>query len=139
MTSNQNQNQNDSNTIQPNVIHSYSRKQAVEEGFQTCVSKLFPNESRMYKHPVYFTSSVWELCQENAVIVWDICFMSFFKVKRQNDDSSLIEFTVAVENAQRKPDFLEGDTPIYKLCIEIGAADIDDPTPAITIMFPEDR
>ena len=114
------------------IISCYPRKQAIEEGFQVCVSDNFPNDTRIYKYPVYFTKAVWGLCQGKGEIVWDICYMSAFK----KTDSSIIEYSVIVEGAERKPDFFEDDFPCYRLLAECGAMDFDDPAPAITISFP---
>ena len=121
------------------IYYSYTRKQALKDGLQVCVSDLFPNDTRMYKYPVYFTQQVWELCQGKRVIVWDICYMAARKSKAQRNDSSVVEYSVIVERANKAPDFLEDDCPYYTLWAECGARDIDDPTPVITIMFPEER
>ena len=122
---------------QTDLIYSYTRKQAIEDGLQVCVSDLFPHDTRMYKYPVYFTQKVWELCQGKGEIVWDICYMAAIIGQNQND--SVIEFDVIVLDAQRKPDFLEDNAPCYTLWAECGAKDINDPTPVITIMFPTER
>lgn len=121
------------------VISSYSRKQAIEDGLQVCVSDLFPNDTRMYKFPVYFTSAVWELCQEQGVIVWDICYMGALAGKANKTDSSIVQYSVIVEGAKRKPDFTEDGSNCYRLFAQCGATDIDDPHPSITFMFPEER
>ena len=122
---------------QENLIYTYSRKQAIDEGLQICISELFPHDTRMYKFPVYFTIEVWQLCQGKGVIVWDICYMAAIVGKNQN--ASIIEFDVIVMNAQRTPDFLEDNAPCYTLWAECGAKDFNDPSPAITIMFPEEH
>ncbi len=122
-----------------NLIYSYTRAEAIKDGLQVCISDLFPSDTRMYKFPVYFTSEVWNLCQEQGVIVWDICYMAAMASKVQKSDSSMIEYSVMVDGAERTPDFFENDCPIYRLWAECGAKDIDDPTPVITIMFPDER
>ena len=122
-----------------NLIYSYIRAEAIKDGLQVCVSDLFPSDTRMYKFPVYFTSEVWNLCQEQGVIVWDICYMAAMASKVQKSDSSIIEYSVMVNGAERKADFFEDDCPCYRLIAECGAKDIDDPRPVITIMFPDER
>ena len=62
---------------QDNLIFSYTRAEAIKDGLQVCVSDLFPNDTEIYKYPVYFTSEVWELCQSQGAIVWDICCALF--------------------------------------------------------------
>jgi len=121
------------------VISCYSRKQAVEDGLQVCVSKLFPSDTRMYKFPVYFTSAVWELCQEQGAIVWDICYMGVLANKANQTDSSTVQYSVIVEGAERQPDFVEDGNNCYRLIAQCSATDIDDPRPCITFMFPEEH
>ena len=122
------------------IISTYTRKQAIADGLQVCVSEKFPRDTRMYKFPVYFTTGVWELCQEQGAIIWDICYMAALQSKRQEHPTNLVEFTVMVQGAERNPDYMEnGEAPIYKLWTEIGAKDFDDPSPAITFMFPEEH
>ena len=122
-----------------NLIHSYTRQQAIEDGTQICVSDLFPNDTRMYKYPVYFTHEVWKLTSGQEAVVWDICYMAAFASKAQATDSPIIQYSVIVQDASRTPDFFEDECPCYRLLAECGAKDIDDPTPVITIMFPEER
>ena len=93
----------------------------------------------MYRYPVFFTKAVWQLCQEKGVIVWDICYMSVLASKAQKTDSPIINYSVIVEGAKRRPDFLDNNCPCYFLLAECGAKDINDPTPVITIMFPDER
>lgn len=122
-----------------NIIYTYSRKKAIEDGLQVCVSEQFKSDTRMYKFPVYFTQEVWKLCQGKGVIVWDICYMSALAAKAQKTDGSLVKFSVIVQEAERQPDFLKDSSPCYRLWAEIGAQDMDDPAPAVTIMFPNER
>lgn len=121
------------------LIDSYTRSCAIEDGLQICVSDLFPNDTRMFKFPVYFTSEVWELCQQQGIIIWDICYMAYAESQAQKTDSSIIEYSVIVEGALRTPDFIEDSYPCYRLLAECGAKDINDPTLAVTIMFPHQR
>jgi len=121
------------------VISSYSRRQAVEDGLQVCVSELFPNDTRMYKFPIYFTSAVWKLCQGQSAVVWDICYMAAKASKANQSDSSTVLYSVIVEGAEKKPDFVEDGSNCYCLIAQCGATDIDDPRPCITFMFPEEH
>ena len=121
------------------LIHSYTRKQAIEEGVQVSVSERFPSDTRMFRFPVYFTAEVWKLCQGKGLIIWDICYMTAIASLRQQNDSSIIQFSVIVEGAERKPDVKEDTLPCYRLLAAIGAKDLDDPAPVITIMFPDER
>lgn len=121
---------------QTELIYSYTRKQALQDGLQVCVSDRFPDDTKLYKYPVYFTSQVWELCQEKGGIIWDICYMACLKSK--NNDTSVINFSVIVEGADKQPDFFEDEFPCYRLLAHCGANDFDDPQPVITILFPDE-
>jgi len=121
------------------IISTYSRKQAIKDGFQVCISDLFPNDTRMYKYPVYFTNTVWELCQEKGVVIWDICYMAALASKVNRSDSSTIPFSVIVQGAEKKPDFFEDELPCYRLLAQCSPLDFDNPKPAITIMFPDEQ
>ena len=126
-------------TFQPSdLIHTYTRKQAIEDGTQVCVSERFPHDTRMFRFPVYFTAEVWKLCQGKGVIIWDICYLAAIASKRQQNDSSIVQFSVIVKGAKRKPDSKEDTLPCYRLLAAIGAKDIDDPAPVVTIMFPDE-
>ena len=118
------------------LIHSYSRAEAIKDGLQVCVSELFSNDTRMYKYPVFFTAEVWKLCQGKGIIVCDICYMAAMASKIQKSNSPIVKYSVIVEEAERIPDFFEDTLPCYRLLAECGAKEIDDPAPAITIMFP---
>ena len=124
---------------QENLIFSYTRSSAIKDGSQVCVSDHFPSDTSMYKFPVYFTQEVWKLCQQQGVIVWNICYMAIIESEIQKTDSSIIEYFVIVEGASRTPDLVDNSYPCYRLLAECGAKDINDPTPVITIMFPEER
>ena len=46
------------------------------------------------------------------------------------------EFTVIITGASVEPDLIECEQPLYRLQAICGPKDFDDPSPAITIMFP---
>lgn len=63
-----------------NVIFSYTRRQALEDGVLIDLSENFPEDTVIYKFPVACTASVWALIEaedgELNGIVWDLCWMS---------------------------------------------------------------
>ncbi len=127
---------------QSNIIFTYSRKDAINDGEQTCVSNLYPNDCRLYKYPIYFTKSVMGLIGDSkdpGCIVWDICYMSVNSPSRKELNQATYQFGVIVENAFRKPDFVEDGSNCYILIVQVGATDFDNPAPAVTIMFPDER
>jgi hypothetical protein len=67
------------------LISSYTRKQAIEDGFLVDITALFPKEAKqLYKFPVAMTHAVYTLVEESAkdvysnqaTVIWDILYMS---------------------------------------------------------------
>jgi hypothetical protein len=128
------------------LIHAYTRQQALEDGEQVCLSERFQKECRLYRYPVFCTRAVWELIEEAvnnlqagndyAGVVWDIIFMSIMSPGRKKLDQATYKFSVIVQGASQTPERYEDGMPIYHLISQFGATDIDNPNPCITIMFP---
>lgn len=121
------------------VIHTYTRKQAIADGMQfKFVGEFETLAQQHYKHPVYMTSSVYEIvkkavdnkkhCNDYLGVFHDILWMS--RVYKRPINDSTVQFRVKIVGAGRKSLF-----DFYAVC---GATDIDDPTPCITIMSSED-
>ncbi len=123
------------------IIFTYTRKEAIADNEQTCISELYPSDCRVFKYPVYFTRRVMSLLENShdpGVIVWDICYMSVKSPSRIELSPSTVKFSVIIENAEIKPDFVEDGCPCYTLICQVGATDFDDPADAVTVMFPEE-
>lgn len=136
----------DSNQLFGEVIHTYTRKQAIEDGYQIGLAtiaadgKISLNDQmlQMYKFPVFLTSSVYEIidkavnnkqhCNSWTGVLRDIIYMSVYC--SDPIDEATHAFTVRITGARRKKD--------YRMVVKCGPMDIDDPTPTITIMMPED-
>jgi hypothetical protein len=60
-----------------NPLCTYSRQDAIGDGFLIEVSDLYPRDTRMFKYPVAITNEIWELIEgENAgAWIYDICWM----------------------------------------------------------------
>lgn len=110
-------------------IHKYTRKQAIEDGVLIDVSTKYPRDTRMYKFPVAITSEVWALIagKNEAVWVWDICYMSIKYVVERPDPSTVI-FKVILPSEPGS-----GKTETYRLKGICSPG--DDMEPVITIMF----
>jgi hypothetical protein len=123
-----------------NVIYAYTRKQAIEDGYQVLLIDDHAKLARQagWKYPVYLTRGVWDLikqaveskkhCNDMSGVLWDVLFMARFGQDITEDTRA---FNVIITGCGRKLKYL--------LYIQVGPTDIDDPTPAITIMMPEDR
>lgn len=116
------------------VIHSYSRREALEDGFQVDANiGDFAEVSRShFKYPVFMTREVYSLIEKAVASkhgndfagVWhDILYMS--KVYYKDIDPSRRLFQVKITGAGRKS--------IFTMIAEVGPKDIDDASPAVTI------
>jgi len=113
------------------TVSTFSRQDALKTGRHIYVSQLFPKIKELFPVPipVYFTSGVWDICknhpdQEN--IVWDICYDTLFHAQ-QDSEGSLIIFDFSVLGSE------------HKILATVGINDLDDPSPAVTIMLPIEK
>ncbi|MFZ2632713.1 MAG: DUF6573 family protein [Desulfosalsimonadaceae bacterium] len=122
------------------VIYAYTRKQAIEDGYQVLLTGEYAKLALRagWKYPVYLTSGIWDLvekavasenhCNDLTGVLWDILSMARFGLDIAQDSQI---FTVIITGCGRKRQ--------HQFYLQIGPTDMDDPTPAITIMLPEDR
>jgi hypothetical protein len=117
------------------IVHTYTRAQAISDGVLIDLTSSFPNETRMYRWNVCCTDSVWSLIEraaesdstEVAVYVWDVCYMSHMAIAALRDSGHPeLYFKVC----------LPLGTPKKKLKMVSGPISFDDPTPCLTIMLP---
>lgn len=120
------------------VIYSYTRAQAVTDGFQVEVTK-FARETGI-TFPVFLTRSVFDnyvavppgvTCQDEAGRLWDIVWMLRFAIRRARPGADRFPFALYVRNDNRAP-------RLVKLVSSCGPLDIDDAQPAITVMMPHE-
>ncbi len=127
------------------VIYTYSRAQAIADGFQIEVTKTAQEAG--IRFPVFITRGVYEQCvavppgvtgQDEAGRLWDVVWMLRFAILRSQPGTmaspARTRLTVAlyVRNSDNHP------ARLTKLIATAGAVDIDDPAPAITIMLPDE-
>ncbi len=120
------------------VIYTYSRKQAVKDGFQVLAPETECKAAGI-KYPVFINRTVWDTFvvvpkllegwQDESGRLWDILFMFTLAAKIFPGDTLL--FKLFVQNTKAKPRQIT-------LKAVIGATDIDNPQPAITIMLPDE-
>ena len=120
------------------VVYSYTRKQAIDDGQQVKVPEATSSEAG-FRWPVYITREVWENfvevpagveAQDVSGRLWDILWMARLAARQPGPEGPR-QFTVHVRNNNRKPQ-------PRTLYIECGPVDIDDPAPCITIMAAAD-
>ena len=134
-------NTNNTDTTSPfgEVIYSYTRAQAVLDGFQIEVSKTATEAG--IRFPVFITRGVYEQCvavppgvtgQDEAGRLWDLLWMARYAIIRSKPGTSRLTVALYVRNSDTHP------ARLTKLIATAGALDIDDPAPAITVMLPDE-
>jgi len=117
------------------VIHSYTRKQALEDGVLVDLNR-FEVCRHHYKHPIACTDTVWAIieqsvrnkkhCNDYQGILHDMLWMS--RVCRRVIDASTVIFTVIITGAGR------GRNHEFKMV----CGPDDDGAPCLTIMLPNE-
>jgi hypothetical protein len=119
------------------VIHRYSRKQAIEDGVLVDVSTTAREAG--FRLPVALTRAVWERCvtvppgvmgQDEGGRLWDVLWMLNFAIN-QGKAGAELRFAVHVRNDNRKR-----TPPLVQLKALCGPG--DDAEPVITVMLPEE-
>ena len=119
------------------IIHSYTRQQAIADGVLVDLSSSFPNETRMFKWNVCCTDTVWNIIEraseadgcEVAVYVWDVCYMACTMIQHaKNAGQQELFFKVCLPLRERGTE--------RRLKLVCGPTSFDDPSPCLTIMLP---
>ena len=124
------------------VIYSYTRAQAVADGYQVEVSKVATEAG--IKMPVFLTRAVFDAYvalpaggsaqapgQDEAGRLWDVVWMTRFAIMRSRGHTDRLPVALYVRNDNRA-------AKLIKLIATCGALDMDDPQPAITVMMPDE-
>jgi hypothetical protein len=120
------------------VIYSYTRAQAVADGFQVEVSTTAREAGITF--PVFLTRSVFDSFvavppgvtgQDEAGRLWDVVWMLRFAIRRSRAGANRLPFALYVRNDNRAP-------RLVKLVATCGPLDMDNPQPAITVMMPDE-
>jgi hypothetical protein len=120
------------------LIHTYTRKQAIEDGFQHRLDDTLTLEAG-FNWPIFITSTIHDIITRAAAnehylnditgITWDILTVLKYTIGHSKDNST-IRFTVKILGAGHRQNF--------NFIAQVGPVDIDNPDPAITIMLPEE-
>jgi len=120
------------------VIYSYTRKQAIADGFQVDVTTTAQEAG--IKFPMFLTRAVFDQFvtvpegvtgQDEAGRLWDVVWMTRFAILRAHGHTDRLPVALYVRNDNRA-------ARLVKLIATCGAMDIDDPQPAITVMLPDE-
>ena len=133
-------NEHTPNTTEPfgPVIYSYTRAQAVADGVQVEVSKVAAEAG--IRFPVFLTRTVYDAyvtvpegvtAQDEAGRLWDVIWMTRFAILRSRPGCDRLPVALYVRNDNVR-------SRLIKLVATCGALDMDDPSPAITVMMPDE-
>lgn len=120
------------------IIYSYTRRQAIADGFQVDVTAT-AKEAGIHV-PVFLTRTVFDAYvalpegvteQDEAGRLWDIVWMTRFAILRARPGVQWIPVALYVRNDNRA-------SKLVKLAAACGPLDIDDPQPVITVMMPDE-
>ena len=118
------------------VIYAYTRKQAIADGVQVDVTKTAKEAGISF--PVFLTRSVFEAYvavpagvsgQDEAGRLWDVLWMLRCAIISSRGQGDRVPVTLYVRNDNRR-------AKLVRLIAQCGSLDIDDPSPAITVMLP---
>jgi hypothetical protein len=139
------------------LIYCYSRKEAIEDGFQVVINAKLLKEAGI-KYPAFATSKVFDryikedpalFCQSETGRIWDILTMFVYFVKNMKNDNPLLEFEF-ISSVPKGAKLLKNEKLLdahdpdidlieVKLHSLLGPMDFDDDSPAITFMMPHEN
>ena len=117
------------------VIYAYTRSQAVADGVQIEVTKTATEAG--IRFPVFLTRAVFEnyvavpegaTGQDEAGRLWDLVWMTRIAIMRSRPGEDRIPVILHVRNGDHEAKRVQ----LMAIC---SALDIDDPSPAITLMM----
>ena len=120
------------------VIFSYTRSQAVANGYQIEVTKTAQEAG--IKFPMFLTRAVFDKYvavppdatgQDEAGRLWDVVWMTRFAILRARPGVDRLPVALYVRNDNRA-------ARLVKLIATCGPLDADDAQPAITVLLPDE-
>ena len=120
------------------IVYAYTRAQAVADGVQVEVTKTAAEAG--IRFPMFLTRAVYDAyvavppgvtAQDEAGRFWDVVWMTRFAIIRARPGVDRIPVALYVRNDDRA-------AKLVKLIAQAGPLDIDDPSPAITVMMPDE-
>ncbi len=128
------------------IIASYTRAEALADGFQIDVSETAREAG--FKCTVYLNRTVYDTYvkipegvkgQDEAGRLWDILSMLHFSIMETPATKRIgrLTYSLYVRNDPASQDDFD-DTNLVHLVATCGPVDINDPRPAITVMLPDE-
>jgi hypothetical protein len=118
------------------VVYAYTRKQALADGVQVDVTKTAQEAG--IRIPVFITRAAFDAYvtvppnvtgQDEAGRLWDVVWMLRFAIMRSRGHTDRVPVALYVRNDNHR-------AKLVKLIAQCGPLDMDDPSPAITVMLP---
>jgi hypothetical protein len=125
--------------LDQSVVASYTRREAVTDGFQIDISEIASEAGICY--PVFITRTVYDQfvtvppgvsCQDEQGRLWDIVWMLASAIRKLPSGIDRLQFQLYVRNSDKQ------HPGLLTLLASCGPVDIDDPKPSITIMLPDE-
>jgi hypothetical protein len=119
-------------------VYTYTRAQAIADGFQVEVTKTAAEAG--IRFPLFLTRAVYDAYvtvppgvtgQDESGRLWDIVWMVRFAIIRSRPGVDRLPVALYVRNDDVR-------SRLVKLVATCGPVDIDDPSPAITVMLPDE-
>jgi hypothetical protein len=134
-----------------NIISTYTRAEAVRDGVQVAIPQELSREAGI-KYPVFITQTVYNKYipipeamqyESSEGRLWDILFMFFWNARLTDSDELQFQFVVQLPDLGDWNKFekvCEGNRQLREVTLKavVGPMDLDDPQPAITILFPDE-
>ncbi len=122
-----------SEEIKPEVISTYPKAQALEDGILVDISDTAEAKEAGFKAPVVVTRHLWNTIEEGLTAagqdlkgrLWDLCCMATNAFRAYTGDKHLVPFEVIMVDAKQKPQTL-------KLWLTFSEVD------GFCVMYPED-
>ena len=120
------------------LVYTYTRAQAVADGVQVEVTKTAQEAG--IKFPMFLTRAVYDayvtvppnvIGQDEAGRLWDVVWMTRFAIVRSRGHTDRLPVALYVRNDNHA-------AKLIKLIAQCGPLDMDDPSPAITVMLPDE-
>ena len=121
---------NSTDSVFGNVIYSYTRANAIEDGVLVDLSRQ-PTIRTFWNHPLACTDTVWSIIEQGRRaggdlegILHDICWMARCTLSRTTGNPNILRFSVSI------------GTKRHDLKLHIGPG--DTPEPVLTLMLPHE-
>jgi septum formation inhibitor-activating ATPase MinD len=131
------------------VIFSYSRKQAIEEGVLVDVSEVAKEAG--FRYPVAVTAAVWAMItdipesrsyQDIDSRLWDVIYMAVVAISKNRNASEinydLILDRMETRTVKTKDGFKDRQVLVRDLKLKMVCSPGDEGEPVITIMLPNE-